>query len=84
MRHYYQYSFDLPISNPQRVTFELYETDPALVILLNHILLYLFVKKLFKAFIYITIEKFLNSFDLEKVCQEMKEKLKLSLKNGGR
>ena len=48
-------------------------------------MLYLFFKRLFKAFICSRIEKYLKIFTLEKKYrQEMKEKLKLSLKNGVR
>ena len=39
LENYCQCSFDLPILNPQSVTFGFFETDPDLLILLNHILL---------------------------------------------
>ena len=51
LRHYCQCSFDIQILNTQGATFGFFEIDPHLVILLNHIILYLFVKRLFKAFI---------------------------------
>ena len=62
LRHYCQCSFYLPILNLQSATLGFFEIDPDLVILLNHILLiiqvpYLFVKRLFKAFICSPIEK---------------------------
>ena len=46
VRHYFQYSFDRLILNPQSATFGFFEIDPDLVILLNHILL------LYKYYIY--------------------------------
>ena len=46
LKDYCQYSFDLPILNPQSATFGFFEIDPDLVILLNHILL------LYKYYIY--------------------------------
>ena len=39
LENYCQCSFDLPILNPQSVTFGFFEIDPDLLILLNHILL---------------------------------------------
>ena len=39
LRHYCQSSFVIPILNPQSAIFGFFETDPDLVILLNHILL---------------------------------------------
>ena len=90
MRHYCQRSFVIPILNPQSATFGFFEIDPDLVILLNNILL------LYKYYIYwsrdsskLSFAALLKSvkkvFVLEKkIRQEMKEKLKLSLKNGVR
>ena len=46
LRHYCQSSFVIPILNPQSAFFGFFETDPDLVILLNHILL------LYKYYIY--------------------------------
>ena len=46
LKDYCQYSFDLPILNPQSATFGFFEIDPDLVILLNHRLL------LYKYYIY--------------------------------
>ena len=46
LRHYCQSSFVVPILNPQSAIFGFFETDPDLVILLNHILL------LYKYYIY--------------------------------
>ena len=46
LRHYCQSSFVIPILNPQSAIFGFFETDPDLVILLNHILL------LYKYYIY--------------------------------
>ena len=46
LRHYCQSSFAIPILNPQSAIFGFFETDPDLVILLNHILL------LYKYYIY--------------------------------
>ena len=62
LRHYCQISFVIPILNPQSAIFGFFETGPDLVILLNHILLllqmlYLFIKRLFKAFIGSPIEQ---------------------------
>ena len=88
LRHYCQSSFVIPILNPQSATFGFFEIDPDLVILLNNILL------LYKYYIYwsrdsskLSFAALLKSvkkvFVLEKkIRQEMKEKLKLSLKKG--
>ena len=46
LKDYCQYSFDLPILNPQSATFGFFKFDPNLVILFNHILL------LYKYYIY--------------------------------
>ena len=90
MRHYGLRSFVIPILNPQSGTFGFFEIYPDLVILLNHILLlykyYIYSlrdssKLSFKVLLKI-LKKFL--FLKKKNRQEMKEKLKLSLKNGVR
>ena len=62
LRHYCQSSFVIPILNPQSAIFRFFEAGPDLLILLNHILLllqmlYLIIKRLFKAFIGSPIEK---------------------------
>ena len=87
MRNYCQCSFDIPVLNPQSATFGFFEIDPDLVTLLSHILL------LYKYNIYSSRDSSKLSFaallkNIKKVfvlgktfCQEMKEKLKLSLKN---
>ena len=57
-RHYCHCSFDLPILNPQSDTFGFFETNtfkPHTAIIQ---VLYLFVKRLFKAFICSPIEKY--------------------------
>ena len=83
LRHYCERSFVIS----QSATFGFFEVDPDLVILLNHILI------LYKYYIYSSRDssklssKALSNnikkgFFLEKkILQEMKEKLKLSLKN---
>ena len=88
LRHYCECSSDIPTLNPQSATFGFFEIDPDLVILLNNILL------LYKYYIYwsrdsskLSFAALLKSvkkvFVLEKkIRQEMKEKLKLSLKKG--
>ena len=89
MRHYSQSSFVIPILNPQSTTFGFFEIDPDLIKLLNHILL------LYKYYIYSSRDSSKLSFKAllknnkvfvleKKFRQEMKEKLKLSLKNGVR
>ena len=90
LRHCCQYSFDLPISNPQSANFGFFEIDLDLVMLLSHILL------LYKYYIYSPRESSKLSFAAllkklkkllfwkKKFRQKMKEKLKLSLKNGVR
>ena len=90
LRYYCQCSFDPSILNPQSVIFGFFEIDPGLVILSNHILLWYKYcinssrdsSKLSFAALLKNIKKV---FNLEKKYrQEMKEKLKLSLKNGVR
>ena len=51
LRHYCQCSFVIPILNPQSAIFGFFETDPDLVILLNHIILLYKYYIYFKAFI---------------------------------
>ena len=63
LRHYCQCSFDIPILNPQSATFGFFEIDPdfkphTVIIQVQ----YLFVKRLFKAFISTPIEKYFKSF----------------------
>ena len=90
LRHYCQCSFDLSILDLQRATFGFFEIAPDLVTLLNHMLL------LYKYNIYSSrdssklsfaalLKDNKKAFDLEKEYrQEMKGKLKLSLKYGVR
>ena len=89
-RYYCQCSFDLPVLDPQTATFEVFEIDPDLVILLNYILL------LYKYYIHssrdssklsfaVLLKNIKKVFDLQKKhLQEMKEKLTLLFKNGVR
>ena len=89
-RYYCQCSFDLPVLDSQTATFEVFEIDPDLVILLNYILL------LYKYYIHssrdssklsfaVLLKNIKKVFDLEKKhLQEMKEKLTLLFKNGVR
>ena len=56
LRDYYQCSFDLPILNPQSVTFGFFEIDADLIILLNNILL------LYKYYIYLSRDSSKPSF----------------------
>ena len=82
--------FDLPNLDPQSATLGFFEIDPDLITPLNHILL------LYKHYIYSSrdssklsfadiLKNIKQFFDLEKKYrQEMKGKLKLSLKNGAR
>ena len=88
LRHYCQRSFVIPILNPQSATFGFFEIDPDLVIPFNHIL------QLYEYYIYWSRDSSKLSFAAllksvkkvfilgKKIRQEMKEKLKLSLKNG--
>ena len=90
LRQYCQCSFDIPSLNTQSVTFGFFAIDPDLVTLLNHILLW------YKYYIYSSTDSSKLSFEAllkniekgfvleKKFRQEMKEKLKLSLKNGVR
>ena len=90
MEEFERCSFDLPILNTHNATFGFFEIDPDLIILLNHILL------LYKYYIYSSrdssklsfaalLKKIKKVFNLGKTYrQEMKEKIKLSLKNGAR
>ena len=63
LRYYCQCSFDVPILNPQSATFGFFETDnffePHTTIIQ---ILYLFVKKLFKAFICSIIDRYYWQF----------------------
>ena len=85
LRHYCQSSFVIPILNPQSAIFGFFETDPDLVILLNHILL------LYKYYIYSSrdssklsfealLKNILNIFVLEKKTKENKRKTKAFIK----
>ena len=90
MEEFERCSFDLPILNTHSATFGFFESGPDLIILLNHILL------LYKYYIYSSRDSSKLSFaallkNIKKVFnlgktyrQEMKEKIKLSLKNGAR
>ena len=87
LKDYCQYSFDLPILNPQSATFGFFKIDPDLVILLNHLLL------LYKYCIYssrdssklslaVLLKNMKKFFDLEKKISSGNErKTKVFIKN---
>ena len=72
LKDYCQRSFDLPISNPQGVTFGFFEIDPDLFMRLNHILVlykhYTYSSRDFSRLSFAALLKNIKKvFDLEKI-----------------